>query len=214
MSTSLDAALVDVRKAYRLLADYQQRIIELLGFIRNELGAVPYHQYWRNKPPQGFQPALEQNAEAGRRFLPLLDVSVLWISHAGQHDDYVHHHCNGDTLIDVQICSDRGLAEKRGDVPKPVESSESSLAITLFYCDEPAPAPFNWYAKVWQGIPEAYPEHGEVATSDYVPGYRMYREFIPLTALGDAQSTRERIAAFRRRAYEKLGTVSSPISPT
>jgi hypothetical protein len=204
MTTSLDAALLDVRKAYRLLADYQQRIIELLGFIRSEFGAVPYHQHWRNKPPQGFSPALEQSNDAGLRFLPLLDVSVLWILHFNKHEDYVHHHSSGDMLIDVQICSDAGIATHGDRTSEPVETSQSALAFTLYHCDDPAPAPFNWYGRVWQQMLEEYPEHGEVVVSETVPGYRMYRELLPLSALSDEQSVREEIAAFRRRAGEKL----------
>ena len=44
MSTDLDAALLEVRKAYRLLEDYQRRMFELLAYIREQLRATPYHQ--------------------------------------------------------------------------------------------------------------------------------------------------------------------------
>ena len=39
MASDIKDALLDVRKAYRLLADYQQRVLELLSFIREKLGA-------------------------------------------------------------------------------------------------------------------------------------------------------------------------------
>ncbi|WP_250866206.1 hypothetical protein [Caballeronia sp. INSB1] len=203
MTTSLDAALLDVRKAYRLLADYQQRIIELLGFIRTEFDAVHYYHQWRNTPPRGFGPALETNNDAGRLFLPLLNASALWIYHAGEHEDHVHYHSEGDMLIDVQICSDSGFATNSKQVPQPVETSKSELAITLVLCSNPAPGPFNWLNRVWNAI--EYPEHGHVSTSEKAPGYTMYREFVPLAALSDEQSAHARLTEFRLRASKKFG---------
>jgi hypothetical protein len=43
MTTPLKDALIDVRRAYRLLADYQKRLLETLEFMRNELGFLRYH---------------------------------------------------------------------------------------------------------------------------------------------------------------------------
>ncbi|MGO4575007.1 hypothetical protein AB4Z48_03045 [Cupriavidus sp. 2TAF22] len=202
MTISLDAALLDVRKAYRLLADYQQRIVELLGFIRGEFDAIPYHHCWRNMASRDFQ-ILERNDDSGSRLLPLLDASALWIRHSGDHEDYVHQHSKGDLLIDVQICSDTGFSTKSNAVMQPVEVSRSELAISLIRCDEPAAGPFNWYDRVWNRMP--YPEHGKLVTTEKVPGYRMYREFVPLTAFTDEQATRTALTQFRRRAGEIFG---------
>ena len=39
----MNLILQDVRKAYRFLADYQQRIIELITFIKKELDIEHYY---------------------------------------------------------------------------------------------------------------------------------------------------------------------------
>ena len=69
MSTQIDKALLDVRKAYRLLADYQQRVLELLSFIREELGASYYYQHFRNKLPRSLD-QLERREDGGEKLLP------------------------------------------------------------------------------------------------------------------------------------------------
>lgn len=42
----MNLILQDVRKAYRLLADYQQRIIELITFIKKELDIEHFSYYF------------------------------------------------------------------------------------------------------------------------------------------------------------------------
>jgi hypothetical protein len=204
MTTSLDDALVDVRRAYRLLADYQQRLVELLAFIRSELNAKPYHQCFRNAVPRGFS-GLEQSETAGKRFLPLLDVSVLSLRNNGQ-EDYVHNHKSGDLLVDINVISDSGNSSNEGvkeDAGKSAEDSTSALAIYFFVCDIPAPAPFNWYYQVWSNFP--YPNPGEEITCKKVPGYRAYGEIISLAKFADEQSIRTEIGTLRQQASKKLG---------
>ncbi|KAB2970790.1 hypothetical protein [Zoogloea sp.] len=200
MTTPLDAALLDVRKAYRLLADYQQRILELLAFIRTELGAVHYHQHFRNKPPRSLN-GLELDNSGGARLLPFNDVSALWLRYNGQ-DDPANQHQKGDLLIDVWVCSDSG----NGVDKKPVlgaEDSRSELRIYFFLCSEDVQENANWYYQVWNGT--GYPPFGSVASCDSSPGYRVYGEAIALTDLSDEATTREAIAQLRARASVQLG---------
>lgn len=134
MTTSLDDALVDVRRAYRLLADYQQRLVELLAFIRSELNAKPYHQCFRNAVPRGFS-GLEQSETAGKRFLPLLDVSVLSLRNNGQ-EDYVHNHKSGDLLVDINVISDSGNSSNEGvkeDAGKSAETAPAHWQFTSLF---------------------------------------------------------------------------------
>lgn len=202
MTTPLDAALLDVRKAYRLLADYQQRVLELLAFIRSELGAVPYHQHFRNKAPRSLD-RLELDGSGGARLLPFNDVSALWLRYNGQ-DDPANQHRKGDLLIDIWVCSDSG----NGIEDKPVlgaEDSRSELRIYFFLCDQDSPENINWYYQVWNGTD--YPPLGSVAPCDSTPGYRAYGEALALTDLSDEASTREAIAQLRARASVQLGQV-------
>lgn len=205
MTTSLNDALLDVRKAYRLLADYQQRMIELLAFMRTELGATQYHHYYRHSVPRDFN-GLEGSHDAGSRFLPFLDMSVLWLRNNGQ-EDAIHIHQRGDLLIDVVVGSDTGNSPEWGCEPDSVESveeSSSSLAVYFFVCDKPARGPLNWYYRVWSAMD--YPEEfGEVAASKNLPGdYRVYGEELRLIDLADEKSVRAAISALRQTVSAKL----------
>lgn len=197
--TTIDNALLDVRKAYRLLADYQQRVLELLGFIREELGATHYHQHYRNKMPRSLD-RLERSDDGGQRLLPFNDVSFLWLRDHGQEDP-AHFHRKGDLLIDVWVRSDTGNGADE-ESEQAAEDSSSELRIYFFQCVEPKEESHNWYYQVWSNTD--YPPLGEVAVCDDNPGYRAYGEALSLADLVDEASVRAAIAALRQRASEKL----------
>lgn len=197
---AIDEALLDVRKAYRLLGDYQQRMLELLGFIQKELGADYYYQAFRNKLPRRLE-ALETSHSAGQRFLPFNDISVLWLRDNGQEDSFHHHH-TGDLLIDVWVRSDTGNGEDN-EPEHSVEHSRSELRIFFFLCDTPREGQHNWYSHVWAKT--HYPPLGEVALCDDNPGYRAYGEALCLSTLTDATAVREAITALRQRASLTFG---------
>lgn len=200
MSEVIENALLDVRKAYRLLADYQQRVLELLAFIREELGASFYYQHFRNRPPRSLS-GLENSPEGGKRLLPFNDISVLWLRNAGQEDP-VHLHQKGDLLIDVWVRSDTGNGEDNEPRKNP-EISRSELRIYFFLCVEPKEEACNWYYRVWDMT--AYPPLNEVIVCDDNPGYLAYGEALNLASLTDETSTRDAISALRERASKKLG---------
>lgn len=199
-TTTIHDALLDVRKAYRLLADYQQRILELLGFIREELNADYYHQLTRNRLPRNMQ-GLDVSNNAGQRFLPFNDISVLWLRHTGQEDP-VHYHQKNDLLIDVWVRSDTGNGEDN-EMVESVEQSRSELRIFFFLCVTPQERQCNWYSQVWAKT--YYPKLGEVAICDDNPGYLTYGEAICLSTLTDATTTLDAIKGLRERASIKLG---------
>jgi len=198
--TAIDDALLDVRKAYRLLADYQQRILELLGFIQEELNADYYYQVSRNKLPRSLN-GLDASNNAGQRFLPFNDISVLWLRNNGQEDP-VHHHQKDDILIDVWVRNDTGNGEDN-EPTQSAEQSRSELRIFFFLCVAPQERQYNWYSQVWSKT--NYPPLGEVAMCDDNPGYRAYGEALCLSTLTDATTTRDVITDLRQRASIKLG---------
>lgn len=197
--TSIDSALLDVRKAYRLLADYQQRILELLGFIREELGADYYYQVPRNRVPRSLD-GLEVSNNAGERFLPFNDTSVLWLRHSGQEDP-VHCHQKGDLLIDVWVRNDTGNGENN-EPALSVEDSRSELRIYIFQCVDPQKGVHNWRSQVWDLT--YYPNMGEVRECDDNPGYRAYGDVLDLTLCTDEKTTRMALNELRLRASAKL----------
>jgi hypothetical protein len=199
MSTTIENALLDVRKAYRLLADYQQRLIELLALIREELGAVHYYQEYRYKTPRDFA-RLERSDDAGWRFLPMSDISVLWMRDSAQEDS-IHFHKKGDLLIDVFVRSDTGNGQ-HGNDQTPVEESSSELWIYFFLCMHPQEESHNWYHKVW--MQTHYPKLNEAETCEDNTGYQMYGEALKLSDLTNEMAVKEAIKALRERASARL----------
>lgn len=200
--TTIEDALLDVRKAYRLLADYQQRVLELLGFIREELGATYYFHSFRKLPPRSLD-GLERSNNAGQRLLPFNDISMLWLLNQGQ-DDPTHFHQKGDMLIDVWVRSDTGNGEDN-EPKQPAEQSQSELRIFFFQCAEPKEERYNWYDQVWSRTD--YPPLGEVTACDYNPGYRAYGEALNLSALTDETTVRQALSALRQRVSNKLDQI-------
>ncbi|MDV6343973.1 hypothetical protein [Nitrosomonas sp. Is37] len=199
MNPTLENALLDVRKAYRLLADYQQRLIELLALIREELGASSYYQCYRNSPPRGFE-RLERSNDAGWRFLSMSDVSVLWIRDGGQEDP-IHFHKTGDLLIDVVIRSDTGNGRHENNYAL-VEESSSELWIYFFLCKTPQNKSHNWYQKVWDRT--RYPQLNKAEVCENNPGYYMYGESLQLSDLSNESAVKQAIKTLRERASANL----------
>ncbi|WP_022964709.1 hypothetical protein [Halopseudomonas pelagia] len=201
MTGTLYDALLDVRKAYRLLADYQQRMFELLAYIRDQLGADAYHHQYAYPLPKSLD-GLEVRDNSGWRYLPFYDLSAIWLRPAGQQKAPWDHHQAGDLMYGAWVRSDTGFDIYSGQFNSmPVEQARSELVLSVVVCDEPAAAPYNWYAKVWQGMD--YPEDGEINSTD-LPGYRCFSKTIPLERLEDESAIKAVLEEWRCLAGQKL----------
>lgn len=181
MTGTLQDALLDVRKAYRLLGDYQQRMFELLGHIRERLGAAVYHHEYVYPLPQGLD-RLEKRDNSGWRYLPFYDLSAIWLKSNGQEAPW-DNHLPGDLMFGAWIRSDTGFDKYSGQFSsEPVEQTHSELVLSVVVCDKPADQPCNWYYKIWHSV--GYPEDGEVNAAD-LPGYRCFAKAIPLERLAN-----------------------------
>lgn len=201
MNQDLNAALLDVRRAYRLLANYQKRQFDLLSYIRSKLDAIPYYQDYVFSR-QGDLRGLENQANAGLRFLPFLDISAIWLRHQNQ-EDFSDKHLPGDLMFGAWVRSDTGFDKYQGIYKEETaEASKSILVLSVVICDVPNDNPGNWYIKVWNPLP--YPEDGKVGTSESVPGYRVYSKSINLAELADQLSVDSAIDKWRKEAATAL----------
>lgn len=211
MNHNLDAALLDVRRAYRLLADYQRRQFELLSYIRDKLGAKPYYQDYVFPRPDALN-GLENQAYAGLRFLPFLDLSAIWLRHKGQ-EEYWNMHRAGDQMFGAWVRSDTGFNKyQHCYTDETAETCRSLLVLSVVICDQPSDQSCNWYSKVWNLLP--YPKDGEVGSNAAVPGYRVYSNSIDLAELGDQAAVDAAIDHWRKAASIALGHtigVSTPV---
>lgn len=190
--------LQDVRKAYRLLADYQQRIIELLDFIKNELEAEHYyHERVNNFAPKSIR-KIYHDPNSGKKFLPMLDMHLLWHKTKevpqGQGQRWQEYVQKNDLVFDIQIKSD--------------DNEHSLLFIYVYQCIKYTRL-VDWYNDVWENRKYQYPNElnttKEYHSDDDKISYIIYSDCIDLSKLYNEEVTRKEIAEFRNRATSALG---------
>lgn len=187
-------ALIEVRKAYRLIADYQQRVLELLEFIRLELGAVSYYAPHTEPNPD----RLAKDPQGGKKLLPLEGMSIFWIRHSRQAD-YIHHHTKGDFLLNVHVENDS--AWEQGQQP---EDGETNLYFYFYLCLEPKKESNNWYHDVCAQNQANNYDDKKVRPCDNNPGYKMYGEALNLSDFADEASAISALNGLRQRVSEKF----------
>lgn len=192
-------ALQDVRTAYRLLADYQQKVIELIDFIKNELGAEHYYHYRPNNVDSRAIHKIYTDPKSGCAFLSMMDLHLLWhrTKHIPDGEEWQNNIQKDDLVFDILIASD----ENDGGKLSPAQS-RSELQIYVYQAIQ-YQRKINWYDDIW--IKSVYPEFGEVGQIQNDTGeYCIYADKLDLTDLYDEQVTRTALVAFRQRASEKL----------
>lgn len=194
--------LHDVRKAYRLIADYQQRMVELLDFIKNELNAEHYyHDLKYSYDPRSIHKFYHED-NAGKKFLPMLDMHLLWHRTKNTPDGQEWQNAlePDDLVFDICLRSDESQ-----DGKLTTGESSSVLHIFIYQCVH-YQRKNNWFRDIcWNS---KYPDFGVVGeykdkSSDNK--YKIYGEKIDLMKLCDKKSTINTLAEFRKRASEKLG---------
>lgn len=197
----MQLVLQDVRKAYRLLADYQQRIIELLDFIRNELKAEHYSHYQPNSVTSQSIHKIYNEPDIGWKFLPMLNMNLLWHKTANvpAGEWWGEHIQQNDLVFDFGIVSD----EDNDEALSP-EESKSELHIYVYKCVKYTRKK-NWYNDVWWK--SEYPNFGEVITfsNNEDIEYLVYGDKLDLSDLYNEEAVRKELSEFRKRASEKLG---------
>lgn len=201
MGCELEEALLDVRKAYRLIEDFQRRLITALEFMRNELKLKHYHQHFRNKVPRVMN-GIASNEDSGMRFLPLNDMSVFWYKHSGQDAPWDYHH-NGDFMVEVCLSPDYGNGHHDNVCSIP-EESKSILYICVIACKSDSSERQNWF-DLWECID--YPNVNEVKELEDYPGFSVCCEEIDMINLKNKETFTLCLDGFRQRMSEKLGIV-------
>lgn len=193
----MSLVLQDVRKAYELLADYQQRIVELLDFIKNELGAEHYYHNLPNSISSQSIPKIYTLNNVGIKLLPMLDMELLWHKTLNVPEDewWQDYILPNDLVFDIIV--------KTND-----SDDTSSLHLYVYQCIKYTKK-YNWYEDVWNQSYE-YPVFNTVGNykndSDTIE-YQIYGEKIDLSQLSNEQMTKKALEEFRKNASEKLGCV-------
>lgn len=191
--------LQDVRKAYRLIADYQQRVVELLDFIKKELNAEHYWQHLENSYSSSSSiKNIYTDQKAGKNLLPMLDMHLLWYRENNTLKEY-NTIQNCDLFFDILLRSDNNKENS-------LSVTESTSELQIFIYQNIKFVGKDWYNEVW--LKSEYPKFNTVQHTVVSPDieYKIYGEKIDLTELFNETATRNSLAKFRKRASEKLVT--------
>jgi hypothetical protein len=154
MSKQLIKALVDVRKAYRLIYLYQKNILSTIDRFAQEFSGSFY--WWT---PIEYSAPPQRGTDLTKRwawdFLPLYSTGILYTS-GGDNND----HSPGDWLLSFELTTDSSFGAEEGEEPNPMdfepaEDSETSIIVSLWYCKK-AIRNLNWFYGIWNE--KDYPE--------------------------------------------------------
>lgn len=196
--------LQDVRKAYRLIADYQQRMVELIDFIKNELNAEHYYHDLKHNYDSRSIHKIYHDQNVGKNFLPMLDMHLLWqrTKNIREGQEWQNALEPNDVVFDICLRSDESQDGKLTTL-----ESSSELHIFVYQCVHYR-RKNNWFRDIWWN--SKYPNFGVVGeykdkSSDNE--YKIYGEKIDLVELFDKESTVNALSKFRKQASKKLGTI-------
>jgi len=195
-STSIScvfAALVEVRKAYRLVWLYQQTLMDTYTQILRHLNVK--HYYGELDPLQrGTNPVQKPPST----LLPLLGMNTLYLNDTGDPNQQKP----GDYLVDIRHIGDTGYTDKG----YPIESrsaydASSDLWVYVFHATEASSV--NWYGAIWSKT--SYPEHDSTLISGGQPTIHVYGYRFDVATLTDPQAVASHMGHFKEQVKARLG---------
>ncbi|MDR7221298.1 hypothetical protein [Aminobacter aminovorans] len=203
---TLASALVDVRKAYRLLWSYQRRVYDILQLITDEFGDMSFY-YWQTM--HAGRPCNSGTNPLNRwtwDMLPMMQTSYLFLPNTVDRNETRP----GQWMLEVYLSSDDGFSRTAGSgEPDPMHfedaaNSASSITMYAWLCCEPSN--LNWFTGVWSGVPKAQrPEDSQVCASQNPP-FKIFAKRFDLADFPDKTSVTMAVMQFRTQASEALGT--------
>lgn len=160
MQKEIESALVDVRKAYRLIYLYMkstrdtiERIVE--KFDCNFIWWTPIN--FDSPPNRGTNPF------TGNRWtwdmLPVFNTYFLYLAN---HSDRGSQKA-GDWLLEICLESDDGFDDETEDEPDPTnfvspDQCSSAINLSVYYCKKSSKR--DWVNSIWDNFPEETDEDG------------------------------------------------------
>jgi hypothetical protein len=201
---TLENALIDVRKAYRLLWCYQKRVFDMVKLVVEEFDDMTFYN-WRTLHA-GHPCRTGTDPMSGRwtwDMLPMVHVSYLFLPGGGDHNSTLP----GQWMLEVFVNSDDGFSKAEdGSEPDPVdfkaaEESTSKVSLFAWYCRGETSK--NWINGVWQAIDWPEVDGEKIDYAD--PPFTVFRRDFDLATLPDKDAVRAAAASFRATASEALG---------
>lgn len=198
---NLAAALVDVRRAYRLLWSYQRRVLDTIGLIAGEFDTLSFAT-WQ---PTDFFPPAKRSVNPGDHWaadlLPLMGADFFYLPQG--HDRSLAQ--KGQWMLAINVTSDSGyqIEEPEPD-PGDFEAAEMcESALSIYIVKSLAERPVRWVEDLWDEMewPEAYPASIPLMPS----GLRAFGMKYDLAEFGRSDDLLTAVADFKMRAAADLG---------
>jgi hypothetical protein len=194
----LQKALIDVRKAYRLLWIYQRHIVDVIGLISNLL----QYSFWRWDTSQiGRIPGRATTNPFGEgewiwSTLPLYRMSLLYFPNELDWNVQLR----GQWMLEVFIESDTGSSANEDETEPgpssfiPADQSETVLRLYAWYCTQDGS--LDWFEDIWQKLD--WPEHDDELTEERSEApVRVARKSFEMSSLYDRGRVERAVNEFK-----------------
>lgn len=213
---TIDRALLDVRKAYRLIHSYQEMALDLcetiVEHLKRELKCTLRFYHW--SPSWADSPPKANSDPTARKsiwdFTPLYDFCVLYLPETADYEN----HKPGDWMLVIRVLADSGYDTAAGpgdprDFADPA-SCDALLRSYVYFCDKAFTA--NWCWDVYHAS-DFPPPSGEVSPlrseSRARSEIRALGMQYPLVQLSDPEGVRDRVDDYIGRLRKAFPTIGS-----
>lgn len=200
LDPTLATALVDVRRAYRLLWSYQRRVLDSIALIAGQFESRTFATW---QPMDFYRPAtpsVNPGDHWAADLLPMMGADFFYLPQGRDRSLALP----GQWMLAINITSDSGYTI---DDPEPdpgsFQSAEDCESVLLLYIVKSmADRPVRWVEDLWDPMewPETYPASVPLQPS----GLRAFGMQYDLAALGTSEDIRAAVIDFKAQAAADL----------
>jgi hypothetical protein len=199
---TLSEALGDVRRAYRLLWCYQERMFDIIRTIEGEFESLRFY-VWESHNAARIDGSTNPLSRNPWFAFPMMNVSLLYRS-----DGDSNLAKPGDWLLDIRIVSDSGYNDEENwraaidptGFPD-IEASESKLNLYVYFCTGEVQG--NWLRHIWGRV--EWPDTNEEVHADGDLPIMKIGVSLNLADLTDREAVQHRVRSFKKSASAALG---------
>ncbi len=200
----LAEALTDVRKAYRLLWNYQRRVFDVVRLVVDEFDDMSFYYWQTMHSGRPCNSGANPMARWAWDMLPMVEASYLFLPGGIDRNATLP----GQWMLEVNVSSDSGF-EQNDDRTEPdpadfADAAASTSTITLYawYCT--GQTSLNWFNGIWRNT-EWPAEEGDWFVEHAEPPFKIFGRRIDLAHLPDQASVTTAAASFRADASARFG---------
>jgi len=191
----IEGALLDVRKAYRLLYLYQRRVLdlceEIVAGLNSRLTRTLGYTWWQSacgRPTGLGLKATNIIRRSSWDFLTLCDFAVFYLPE-GQGFDVQNQ---GDWMLVLRITADSGHLEEEPDVTKFQAPDECSTLVRLYAYFSSQRHRGSWIDTVF--YENDWPP--DAGTDNFDNGFRVFGMTLPLSELSSREDVEQHVPRF------------------